>query len=177
MGDERSETVEDQTEMDYGIGQDSDGGGEEEEEKRKTGYNQDKPPEDDYCPICFGDFTVPCKANCGHWFCGNCILQLWEYRSRPRPCKCPLCSSAIYKLVPQVSAVDKTEVEIVDVLANIEQYNHLYADDNYLHPYLLQTLLAFIKNLLVNLRTHPERVRPNLDSVCMIMVSSSHQTY
>lgn len=37
---------------------------------RGKGFNQDKPPEDDCCPICFGEFKVPCRANCGHWFCG-----------------------------------------------------------------------------------------------------------
>lgn len=30
----------------------------------------DSPPDDDVCAICFGDFSVPCKTNCGHWFCG-----------------------------------------------------------------------------------------------------------
>lgn len=28
------------------------------------------PPEDDVCPICFGSFKVPCRGNCGHWYCG-----------------------------------------------------------------------------------------------------------
>lgn len=34
------------------------------------------PPVDDCCPICFGSFTVPCKANCGHWFCGSVLILL-----------------------------------------------------------------------------------------------------
>lgn len=32
------------------------------------------PPDDDVCPICFGDFTVPCKSVCGHWYCGGLLL-------------------------------------------------------------------------------------------------------
>lgn len=32
------------------------------------------PPTDDVCPICFGDFQVPCRAPCGHWYCGEIFL-------------------------------------------------------------------------------------------------------
>lgn len=41
------------------------GGGREEREV---------PPDDDVCPICFSDFTVPCRSVCGHWYCGGLIL-------------------------------------------------------------------------------------------------------
>lgn len=45
------------------VGESKGGGGEATKEN-------DGPPVDDCCPICFGDFTVPCKADCGHWYCG-----------------------------------------------------------------------------------------------------------
>lgn len=40
------------------------------EDTEKTDQPE-KQPEDDHCPICFGDFTIPCRTNCGHWFCGT----------------------------------------------------------------------------------------------------------
>lgn len=38
---------------------------------------KDTPPGDDICPICFGNYNIPCKTNCGHWFCGvyTCLHQ------------------------------------------------------------------------------------------------------
>ncbi|KAL0385530.1 UNVERIFIED_CONTAM: E3 ubiquitin-protein ligase [Sesamum radiatum] len=126
IGDKQRDEVGDQTETEEGINTCGQENNTSREEKKETGYNREKPPEDDCCPICFGEFRVPCKANCGHWFCGSCILQLWEYRSRPQRCRCPFCSSAISKLAPEVSAVNKTEDEVVVVLKNIEQYNRFY---------------------------------------------------
>lgn len=37
--------------------------------------NGETPPDDDCCSICFGDFDIPCKTNCGHWFCGEILLN------------------------------------------------------------------------------------------------------
>ena len=42
------------------------------EERKKI--QSETPPEDDCCPICFGSFTVPCRGDCGHWYCGNCSI-------------------------------------------------------------------------------------------------------
>ncbi|KAL8264862.1 hypothetical protein R6Q59_022992 [Mikania micrantha] len=38
-------------------------------ERKKDGG--DTPPDDDCCPICFDNFSIACKTNCGHWFCGK----------------------------------------------------------------------------------------------------------
>ncbi|CAI0447047.1 unnamed protein product [Linum tenue] len=84
------------------------------------------PPVDDCCPICFGDFSVACKANCGHWYCGGCILQFWNYSAASRPCKCPMCSSSITKLTPEASLLNQREQEVKDVLRGVERYNRLY---------------------------------------------------
>lgn len=37
------------------------------------GYNKEIPPNDDVCPICFDTFSIPCRSNCGHWFCGKSV--------------------------------------------------------------------------------------------------------
>lgn len=36
--------------------------------------SMEMPPTDDVCPICFGNFAVPCRAPCGHWYCGEILF-------------------------------------------------------------------------------------------------------
>ncbi|KAL7157315.1 hypothetical protein ABFS83_02G069700 [Erythranthe nasuta] len=96
------------------------------EEERKKALIE-KPPADDVCPICFGIFEVPCKtAPCGHWYCGKCILQLWNFSYASQMCKCPMCSQRITKLIPEASLYDMREVETRKVLQSVDEYNSLY---------------------------------------------------
>ena len=46
------------------------------DESRGNKRLSESPPDDDCCPICFGSFTVPCRSNCGHWYCGNFLKFL-----------------------------------------------------------------------------------------------------
>ncbi|CAN6984928.1 E3 ubiquitin-protein ligase RNF170 isoform X1 [Brassica rapa] len=94
------------------------------EERKKT--QSETPPEDDCCPICFGSFTVPCRGDCGHWYCGSCILQYWNYAAVSRPCKCPMCVRHITKLSPEASLQQRQEPEVKEVLAKIRRYNRLF---------------------------------------------------
>ena len=31
------------------------------------------------CPICIAETVLPYETNCGHIFCGNCIVQYWRH--------------------------------------------------------------------------------------------------
>ncbi|KAL2477549.1 RING/U-box superfamily protein [Forsythia ovata] len=84
------------------------------------------PPTDDVCPICFGSFNVPCRAPCGHWYCGGCILQYWNFSAALRPCKCPMCSQHITNLTPEPSLYRQHEAEVIQVLKNVGNYNRLF---------------------------------------------------
>ncbi|KAG9144320.1 hypothetical protein Leryth_019425 [Lithospermum erythrorhizon] len=84
------------------------------------------PPSDDVCPICYNVFYVPCMTNCGHWFCGNCILLCWKHRPSIKQCKCPICSQPVSKLIPEASAFSKSSDESLEIYKNIQQYNRLY---------------------------------------------------
>ncbi|KAH7833775.1 hypothetical protein Vadar_009616 [Vaccinium darrowii] len=88
---------------------------------------KDTPPGDDICPICFGNYNIPCKTNCGHWFCANCVLSFWAYRSKILRCKCPICSQSISKFTPEASLNLRTEDDVVEALKKVQGYNRLFA--------------------------------------------------
>ncbi|KAM7478859.1 hypothetical protein LguiA_027072 [Lonicera macranthoides] len=109
-------------------------------EMKKKRSSTDTPPTDDCCPICFGSFTVACRASCGHWYCelkenvteeGACILQYWNYGAALQPCKCPMCFRQITWLRPEASLYHQQEVEVTDVLKKVQKYNRLFVGGTY----------------------------------------------
>ncbi|XP_058215748.1 uncharacterized protein LOC131326865 isoform X1 [Rhododendron vialii] len=99
---------------------------ERESEMVENHRNGETPPDDDCCSICFGDFDIPCKTNCGHWFCARCILMLWNYGRALQRCKCPICTRCISELTPEASLALRQEEEVVEALKKVERYNRLY---------------------------------------------------
>jgi len=84
----------------------------------------------DRCSICHENFQLPCQANCSHWFCSNCIMQVWQYTSSLQPCKCPLCRRPINLLVP--TDFDDNNIYEQDrlIMADIRRYNHLFGEQS-----------------------------------------------
>ncbi|XP_058222256.1 uncharacterized protein LOC131332195 [Rhododendron vialii] len=101
----------------------------EREKEKKTSpgaeMENDAPPNDDICPICFENYNIPCKTNCGHWYCANCIITFWLYKSLFLRCKCPLCNQPIKIMTPDPSLSLRTENEVVEALFIIQAYNRL----------------------------------------------------
>ncbi|XP_058381299.1 E3 ubiquitin-protein ligase RNF170 isoform X1 [Diceros bicornis minor] len=46
---------------------------------------------DMYCPICLHQASFPVETNCGHLFCGTCIIAYWRYGSWLGAISCPIC--------------------------------------------------------------------------------------
>ncbi|KAI8537330.1 hypothetical protein RHMOL_Rhmol09G0015500 [Rhododendron molle] len=101
--------------------------GHEKETSPDAKREKDTPPSDDICPICFGNYNIPCKTNCGHWFCANCVVSFWAYGNKLTHCKCPICSQSISKLTPEASLNLRTEdKEVVEALKKVQGYNRLF---------------------------------------------------
>ncbi|XP_060167673.1 uncharacterized protein LOC132598679 isoform X2 [Lycium barbarum] len=146
----------------------------EEEEGVKRRIESEKAPDDDVCSICFGNFTIPCKTNCGHWFCASCILQLWHYRSALRQCKCPICCCLISKLVPEASLLVQQEEDVVELLRRIRRYNHLHISGAYgifLKVLALPLLTRRVLRALMDALMDPDQVRLNYYLMRLLAVS------
>ncbi|KAI3441367.1 RING-type domain-containing protein [Psidium guajava] len=128
---------------------------------------QELPPDDDVCPICFGDFTIPCKTVCGHWYCASCILQLWNYTTTSAPCKCPMCSRSIHRLTPQESLLHRHEEEIVKVLTDVHRYNLLFVGGARGFVQKVYQLPSYVKRYLLGI-LDPDRPHPSVSEIRLI---------
>ncbi|KAH1030782.1 hypothetical protein J1N35_042956 [Gossypium stocksii] len=121
------------------------------EESRGNKRFTETPPDDDCCPICFGSFTVPCRSNCGHWYCGSCILQFWNYSSASMPCKCPMCACKIVNLMPEASLQQQEDQEVTQVLKSVQRYNLLFVGGTLGYIQKLRQLPFFMKKIFQGL--------------------------
>ncbi|KAI3512945.1 hypothetical protein L1887_20268 [Cichorium endivia] len=120
----------------------------------------DGPPGNDCCAICHGNFHIPHQANCSHWYCGNCILQVWNHGSALQPCKCPLCRRQITLLVPSQAASQQVDnPEASEILRKIEAYNRVFGSQSTGLSQRLQDLPFLIKRLFRELMD-PQRSLP-----------------
>lgn len=59
-------------------------------------------------------------------FVGSCILQYWNFSAALQPCKCPMCSQRITRLIPEASLYHRHQAEITKVLRSVRDYNRLF---------------------------------------------------
>ncbi|XP_026195670.1 E3 ubiquitin-protein ligase RNF170-like [Anabas testudineus] len=50
---------------------------------------------DMYCPVCLQQAVLPVETNCGHLFCGSCIIAYWRYGAWLGPINCPVCRQMV----------------------------------------------------------------------------------
>ncbi|XP_014737854.1 E3 ubiquitin-protein ligase RNF170 isoform X3 [Geospiza fortis] len=51
------------------------------------------------CPVCLQQATFPIETNCGHLFCGSCIIAYWRYGSWLGAIRCPICRQTIMERI------------------------------------------------------------------------------
>ncbi|CAL9129007.1 uncharacterized protein LOC135679415 isoform X2 [Musa acuminata AAA Group] len=137
----------------------------------------ESPPEEDFCSICHDSFTLPCQANCSHWFCGHCILRVWHHGSALQPCKCPICRRFITLLIPTDAAVqERQDPEASRVLENIEKYNRNFGGGSSSLVQRLRDLPFFIRRLLREMMD-PQRSLPFVLRVRVILAMALTAIY
>ncbi|XP_044299855.1 E3 ubiquitin-protein ligase RNF170 isoform X4 [Varanus komodoensis] len=51
------------------------------------------------CPVCLQQATFPIETNCGHLFCGSCIIAYWRCGSWLGAIHCPICRQTCLRAV------------------------------------------------------------------------------
>uniref|UniRef100_A0A3B1IV53 E3 ubiquitin-protein ligase RNF170 n=1 Tax=Astyanax mexicanus TaxID=7994 RepID=A0A3B1IV53_ASTMX len=50
------------------------------------------------CPVCLQQAVLPVETNCGHLFCGSCIIAYWRYGTWLGAISCPICRQMTQRL-------------------------------------------------------------------------------
>lgn len=103
------------------------------------------------CAICLGQATLAVETNCGHVYCGNCILEVWRRSNALQATSCPYCRQRITIILPYFSqeerdSADLDEIETrTGILTEVHTYNRRYSGEP-------RSMVEMIRDLPVLLR-------------------------
>ena len=86
--------------------------------------------ETEQCPICLDMLTMPIETNCGHIFCGSCIIAYWDAGSWLRGMNCPICRQEVSLLLaPSTLTEEEVTDEARQSLLRINDYNRRFSGE------------------------------------------------
>ncbi|XP_018014974.1 E3 ubiquitin-protein ligase RNF170 [Hyalella azteca] len=94
-------------------------------------------PDDDQteCPVCLDKVRFGAETNCGHLFCGDCILRVWEENVNRTACiACPCCRQDVKMLLSCHSSAESSATSRA-VIEEREHNKQRLADYNRLHSH------------------------------------------
>ncbi|CAF1117154.1 unnamed protein product [Adineta steineri] len=116
-------------------------------------------PRHDVCPICLSDSSVlSVETNCGHLFCGNCIITFWKYQANwMSGMKCPVCRQSVTVLLTCFTTDEETSPDNGDrqtVINDVRDFNRRFSgaprsfreyisDIPVLIPYIIRQIFTF----------------------------------
>ncbi|XP_072853808.2 E3 ubiquitin-protein ligase RNF170 [Pogona vitticeps] len=81
---------------------------------------------DSSCPICLQPATFPVGTNCGHLFCGSCLIAYWKHGSWLDAISCPLCRQKVI-LLYNLSCESQPDKPSKGVVYDIRDYNKRFS--------------------------------------------------
>ncbi|XP_003474673.1 E3 ubiquitin-protein ligase RNF170 isoform X1 [Cavia porcellus] len=81
---------------------------------------------DMYCPICLHQASFPVETNCGHLFCGACIIAYWRYGTWLGAISCPICRQTVTLLLTVFSDTDQSQ-DVVRLYQDVNDYNRRFS--------------------------------------------------
>uniref|UniRef100_A0A2D4KRU7 RING-type domain-containing protein n=1 Tax=Micrurus paraensis TaxID=1970185 RepID=A0A2D4KRU7_9SAUR len=76
------------------------------------------------CPVCLQQATFPIETNCGHLFCGSCIIAYWRCGSWLGAIHCPICRQTVTLFLP---LFDDGQEDAAQVLHDVNDYNRRFS--------------------------------------------------
>ncbi|KAF7688502.1 E3 ubiquitin-protein ligase RNF170 [Silurus meridionalis] len=85
------------------------------------------------CPVCLQQAVLPVESNCGHLFCGSCIIAYWRYGTWLGAINCPICRQIVTLLLPlfrgthQNAQMQDGQQDATLILNDINDYNRRFS--------------------------------------------------
>ncbi|XP_030352105.1 E3 ubiquitin-protein ligase RNF170-like [Strigops habroptila] len=83
-------------------------------------------PRDFSCPICLQTATLPVETNCGHLFCGSCLITYWKHSPWLAAITCPLCRQKVV-LLDNISCEKQHDKPSKQIVHDIRDYNKRFS--------------------------------------------------
>ena len=106
------------------------------------------------CAICLGEATLALETNCGHIYCGNCILEVWRRSNALQATSCPYCRQRITIILPYFSQEERDTADIAEVgsrnalLTEVHTYNRRYSGEPRSLPEMIRDLPVLLRHLV-----------------------------
>ncbi|XP_067156905.1 E3 ubiquitin-protein ligase RNF170-like [Apteryx mantelli] len=78
------------------------------------------------CPICLQTATFPVETNCGHLFCGSCLIAYWKHSPWLGAITCPLCRQKVI-LLDNISCEKQQDKPTKQIVHDIRDYNKRFS--------------------------------------------------
>ncbi|XP_063154100.1 E3 ubiquitin-protein ligase RNF170-like [Candoia aspera] len=78
------------------------------------------------CPICLQTANFPVETNCGHLFCGYCLIEYWKHGSLLRAISCPLCRQKVV-LLYNIYSENQSDKQSKQTFCDIRAYNKCFS--------------------------------------------------
>ncbi|XP_071511312.1 E3 ubiquitin-protein ligase RNF170-like [Diadema antillarum] len=81
------------------------------------------------CPICLQEKECAAETNCGHVFCGNCLIAYWRHGTWLGAISCPVCRQRVTMILPIFQEGEENSDEGRRVSAEIRDYNRRFSGE------------------------------------------------
>lgn len=83
---------------------------------------------DTSCPVCLQERRLSTETNCGHVFCGECLIAYWRHGNWLGAVNCPVCRQQVTILFP-VFQEDANTDEARTMTDEINNYNRRFSGE------------------------------------------------